>query len=45
MDLMELREQIDGIDAQIVALFEQRMDISRHGCLRRFGSPGSRRTL
>lgn len=29
MDLMELREQIDGIDAQIVALFEQRMDISR----------------
>lgn len=29
MDLMELREQIDAIDAQIVELCEQRMDISR----------------
>ena len=29
MDLTKLREQIDGIDKQIVELYEQRMDISR----------------
>ncbi len=29
MDLRKLREQIDGIDEQIVALYEKRMDISR----------------
>ncbi len=29
MDLSELREQIDVIDAQIVALYEQRMDVCR----------------
>ncbi len=29
MDLLELRKQIDAIDAQIVELYEQRMDISR----------------
>ncbi len=29
MDLMDLRKQIDGIDAQIVELYEKRMDISR----------------
>ena len=29
MDLIELREQIDAIDAQIVALYEQRMDVCR----------------
>lgn len=29
MDLMDLREKIDEIDAQIVALYEKRMDISR----------------
>ena len=27
MDLTELRERIDAIDARIVELFEQRMDI------------------
>lgn len=29
MDLLELREQIDGIDGQIVELYEKRMDICR----------------
>ena len=29
MDLLELRERIDTIDAQIVELYEQRMEISR----------------
>ena len=29
MDLLELRAQIDAIDAQIVELYEKRMDISR----------------
>ena len=29
MDLKDLREQIDGIDGQIVALFERRMDICK----------------
>ena len=29
MDLAELREQIDKIDEQIVALYEQRMDVCR----------------
>ena len=29
MDLQQLRTQIDKIDAQIVELYEQRMDISR----------------
>lgn len=29
MDLLELREKIDGIDAQIVELYEKRMDVSR----------------
>lgn len=29
VDLKELREQIDGIDSQIVELFEKRMDVSR----------------
>lgn len=29
MDLTNLREQIDEIDAQIVALYEKRMDVSR----------------
>lgn len=29
MDLLELREKIDDIDAQIVELYEKRMDISR----------------
>lgn len=29
MDLVELREQIDGIDADIVRLYEKRMEISR----------------
>lgn len=29
MDLLKLREQIDEIDAQIVELYEKRMDISR----------------
>ena len=29
LDLRKLREQIDGIDEQIVALYEKRMDISR----------------
>lgn len=29
MDLTDLREQIDGIDQQIVELYERRMDISR----------------
>ncbi len=29
MDLMDLRKQIDEIDAQIVELYEKRMDISR----------------
>lgn len=29
MDLTKLRKQIDGIDKQIVELYEQRMDISR----------------
>ena len=29
MDLTELREQIDGIDEEIVRLYEQRMEISR----------------
>lgn len=29
MDLLELREKIDAIDAQIVELYEQRMDVSR----------------
>ncbi len=29
MDLLELREKIDGIDAKIVELYEQRMDICR----------------
>ncbi len=29
MDLLELRKQIDGIDKQIVQLYEQRMEISR----------------
>lgn len=29
MDLLELREQLDAIDEKIVALYEQRMDISR----------------
>ncbi len=29
MDLLQLREQIDEIDAQIVALYERRMEISR----------------
>lgn len=29
MDLLELRNQIDAIDSQIVALYEQRMDISK----------------
>lgn len=29
MDLLELREQIDEIDAQIVELYEKRMDISK----------------
>jgi len=29
MDLLELREQIDAIDAKIVELYEQRMEISR----------------
>ena len=29
MDLSELREQIDVIDARIVALYEQRMDLCR----------------
>ena len=29
MDLTELRERIDAIDAQMVELFEQRMDICR----------------
>lgn len=29
MDLLELRQQIDDIDARIVELYEQRMDISR----------------
>ena len=29
MDLQKLREKIDTIDAQIVALYEDRMDISR----------------
>lgn len=29
MDLLKLREQIDAIDAQIVDLYEKRMDISR----------------
>lgn len=30
MDLQKLREQIDSIDAQIVELYEERMDVSRH---------------
>lgn len=29
MDLLELRDKIDGIDARIVELFEERMDICR----------------
>lgn len=29
MDLLELREQIDGIDADIVRLYEKRMEISK----------------
>lgn len=29
MDLLQLRDQIDGIDKQIVELYEQRMDVSR----------------
>ena len=29
MDLLELREKIDTIDAQIVELYERRMEISR----------------
>ena len=29
MDLTELRQRIDAIDAQMVELFEQRMDICR----------------
>ena len=29
MDLTSLREQIDEIDAQIVSLYEKRMDVSR----------------
>ena len=29
MDLLDLRKQIDGIDEQIVALYEKRMEISR----------------
>lgn len=29
MDLAQLREQIDGIDGQIVALYERRMELSR----------------
>lgn len=29
MDLLELREQLDIIDAQMVALYEQRMDVCR----------------
>ena len=29
MDLLELRAQIDTIDAQIVELYEKRMDICR----------------
>lgn len=29
MDLQELRRKIDGIDSQIVSLYEQRMDISK----------------
>ncbi len=29
MDLPELRKQIDAIDSQIVALYEERMDVSR----------------
>lgn len=29
MDLLDLREQIDGIDTQIVELYEKRMEVSR----------------
>ncbi|MCM1327122.1 MAG: prephenate dehydratase [Lachnoclostridium sp.] len=29
MDLLELRNQLDGIDAQIVSLYEQRMEVCR----------------
>ena len=29
MDLQELRQEIDGVDDQIVALYEKRMDLSR----------------
>ena len=30
MDLAKLREQIDGIDRQIVELYEKRMEICQH---------------
>ncbi len=30
MDLKELREQIDGIDRQLVKLYEERMEVSKH---------------